>query len=373
VISCAYQPLLEPANLARLIAELRKSPVGLGNRPPLPMTMRAIAAAVTAFVQLAGRTNAAASRCEPMMVDLGRRSAIRGQSAPDLLRAFDIVTTNCLRRINDVIEPADPSISMRALQPRLRIYLPQLREAVALGHRQMADLLAMTPERRRIAVLHVLFKPVPVPPTVLRVAGISTTIDYVPVVWVDHRAPATLLHEPLALVAEDGSAALVPTEAVAAALAHPASATPARVVTGPSQCTPDISASLTLTQQAAAALRAGLITAPEPMTTCTDIAEQLLVNGSPALTEILIRKHLHRFATVRLERRLALAHVLLDWLENHRTYADLGAHFDLPRQTAHDQLKVAKSLIGSAVDDPQARAAIIVALRAAIAGWERDV
>jgi len=369
----ALTPLLDTGTLSRLLAELHRSPIGPGNRLLQPTPARAVQDAVAAFAELGGRSHLAAKQCEPTMIELGRRAARRGLSPSDVQHTFDIVSSRCLHRIDDFVEPVQPTVSMRSLQPRLRSYLPQLLQFVIVGHQQVSELLALSPERRRAELLGALFRAVAVPGTLLEVADIDTTTPYAPVGWVDQHVPLALLQELDALTTDDTTLALVPAASLSA-LTDLAPAPPeSRVVVGPVHRTPDIAASLALTRQATAAVRADVIRNLAAVISCTDIAEQLLVSGSPALTAVLIDKHLARFARLRPERRVMLGRALLDWMENHYTYADLAAHLHVPRQTAHDQVKAAKTLVGPAADDPQACAGIIIALRAALPQWERDV
>ena len=89
------------------------------------------------------------------------------------------------------------------------------------------------------------------------------------------------------------------------------------------------------------------------------------------------------------DRRLppsALCHALLYPLEggpqpivrylpqiNRRLRRTRFARHHVARQTAHDRLRVGKQLLGAALDEPAAHAAIVVALHASLPAWREEV
>lgn len=231
-------------------------------------------------------------------------------------------------------------------------------------------MMALGPAARRDMVARSLFGSGSVPEELLVLAGIDTAASYVPVVWVTgNGATHAVAAIDDALVEGTGRSALVPEGRLEELVLVPGE----RVVTGPARRPHAVGDSLQLARQAAAGLRAGLIGSDAPITSCVDVAAELLLAGRPALTEVLVEKYLARVRDLKPARRVEVGEVLLTWLESREPLSVIATRHHIARQTAHDRLRVGKQLVGEAIDEPAAHAAIVVALHASLPRWRKEV
>lgn len=335
-----------------------------------PAVVRSVLAATRAFVVADGRSDDAARQVSPVLMGLGRRAAVRGHSAVRLSQDLRRVVEDRSRLADPVIARIDLPEQRDLVRCRLRQFLHQVHHATLTGHRQARAMMALGPVARRDMVARALFASGSVPEELLVIAGIDTTSSYVPVVWITGLgAPHAVAAIDDALVEGTGRSALVPE----CRLDELAFAPGDRVVTGPARPPYDIGDVLQLARQAAAGLRAGLIGSDAPVTSCVDVAAELLLTGRPALTEVLVEKYLAGLRDLRPTRRVEVGEVLLTWLESREPLSVIATRHHVARQTAHDRLRAGKQLVGTAIEDPAAHAAIVVALHASLPRWREEV
>lgn len=352
-----------------LVAELCRD-LQLADRSLPPAVAHSVLVATRAFVSADGHCAQAVREAGPTLMRLGRRAAVRGQTEVQLVADLRRVVEDRARLADPLIARIGPAEQRDAVRSGLREFLHQVHHAALTGHRQARTMMALGAGARRDMVSRAMFASESVPADLVALAGIDVAASYAPVVWVEGtigaRAAARL---PDVLVDSSGHAALVPLPQ----LEHLVLVTGERAVSGPDRPPHELGDALRLTRQAAAAVRAGLIGATAPLTPCADIAAELLVAGRTALADLLVEKYLARFAGLRPSRRLEVGEVLLAWLESRDSLSVIADRHGVARQTVHDRLRVGKQLLGTAVGDPVAHAALVVALHAALPGWREEV
>lgn len=352
-----------------LVAELCRD-LDSADRPLPPAVVGSVLAATRAFVVADGHSEDAARQVGPVLMRLGRRAAVRGHSAGQLSQDLQRVVEDRARLADPVIARIGPSEERDALRCRLRQFLHQIHHAALTGHRQVNAMMALGPGARRDMVARAVFAAEAVPEELLVLAGIDTTTSYVPVVWAaGSGATSAVSGLDGALVDGSGRTALVPVHRLDDLVLAPGD----RVVTGPTRAPYEVGDALQLARQAAAGLRAGLITSQGPVTSCADVAAELLLAGRPALTELLVEKYLVRLVDLRPSRRVEVGELLLTWLESREPLSVIATQHHIARQTAHDRLRAGKQLVGPAIEEPAAHAAIVVALHAVLPRWREEV
>lgn len=352
-----------------LVVELCRDLEAAERRLP-PAVAQSVRAATQAFVTAEGRYDDAARQVSPVLMRLGRRAAVRGQSAVQLSHDLQRVIEDRARLADAVIARIRQAEQRDAVRSGLRRFLHQVHHAALTGHRQAHAMMSLGAEARHDMVVRALFASEAVPEELLLLAGVDPATSYVPVVWVrGNGASSAVAAIRGALVDGSGRAALVPRARLDDLVLDAGE----RVVTGPPRAAYDMGEALQLTRQAAAGLRAGLIESEAPVTECADIAAQLLLAGRPALTRLLVDKYLAALRDLRPTRRVEVGEVLLTWLESREPLSVIAARHHIARQTAHDRLRAGKALVGAAIDDPTAHAAIVVALHASLSGWREEV
>lgn len=334
-----------------------------------PAVAHSVLVATRAFVAAEGRTDDAARQAGPTLMRLGRRAAVRGHSAGKLSSDLQRVLEDRARLADPVIARVRPAEQRDAIRCRLRQFLHQIHHAALAGHRQAHTMMALAPKARRDMVSRALFASESVPEELLALAGVEADARYTPVVWVDGSAARAVSDLPDVLVDGAGRIALVPTDRLPDLVLTPEE----RAISGPSRPAHDVGDALALCRQAAAAVRAGIISTDVPLTSCADVAGELLLAGRPALTELLVDKYLAALRDLRPTRRVEVGEVLLTWLESREPLSVIAQRHHVARQTAHDRLRVGKQLLGEALDEPAAHAAIVVALHASLPAWREEV
>ncbi|MBM0124131.1 helix-turn-helix domain-containing protein [Pimelobacter simplex] len=337
------------------------------DRPLPPAVAHSVVVATRAFVVADGRFEDAVRQVGPTLMGIGRRAAVRGHSAERLSRDLRQVVDERTRRADQVIARVCPREERDALRGGLERFLDQLHRAALAGHRQARTMMALAPDARRDMVARAVFASAAVPEELLVLAGIDPAAAYLPVVWVSGTAPRPPDPPPDVLVDPTGRALLVPDGSV------PGLEPEDRVVTGPARPAADVAESLQLARQAAAAIRAGVIRTERPVTSCADVAAELLVAGRPALADLLVDKYLAQLRALRPARRVEIGEVLLTWLETRASLAEVAAAHHIAKQTAHDRLRQGRRLLGPAIDEPASHAAVVLALHAALDGWRAEV
>lgn len=334
-----------------------------------PAVAHSVLVATRAFVAAEGRTEDAARQVGPTLMRLGRRAAVRGHSAGQLSSDLQRVIEDRARLADPVIARVRPAEQRDAIRCRLRQFLHQVHHAALAGHRQAHTMMALAPKARRDMVSRALFASESVPEELLDLGGVDAETRYTPVVWIDGSAARAVADLPDALVDGTGRIALVPTAHLPELSLLPEE----RAISGPSRPAYDVGDALALCRQAAVSVRAGIIAVDVPLTSCADLAGELLLAGRPALTELLVDKYLAALRDLRPTRRVEVGEVLLTWLESREPLSVIAQRHHVARQTAHDRLRVGKQLLGEALDEPAAHAAIVVALHASLPAWREEV
>lgn len=342
----------------------------LAGRTLPPAVLQSVVAATRAFVTADGHSYDAARLVQPTLMRLGRRAAVRGHTAARLSTDLQRVVDDRARQAEHMITRLMPDDEVDGLRCRLTVFLRQVQHAALAGHRQAHAMMALGPAARRHMMARALFASDAVPDDLLALAGIAGDTPYVPLVWVcGSRGAARATSEiPDALVDHTGRAALVP-------LAHRADVlleAGVRVVEGPPRPARELGDALRLTHQAADAMRTRVIPSDQQVTRCSDVAADLLHAGRPALTELLVAKYLTGFEDLKPVRRVEIAEVLLTWLQTREPLSAMAQRHHVARQTAHDRLRLGKQLLGGALDDTSAHAAIVVALHASLPAWREE-
>lgn len=337
------------------------------DRPLPPAVAHSVVVATRAFVGAEGRFEDAVRQVGPTLMQIGRRAAVRGHSAERLSRDLRQVVEDRTRRADQVIARVRPREEREALRGGLERFLDQLHRAALAGHRQVRTMMALAPDARRDMVARAVFASTAVPAELLVLAGIDPASPYLPVIWVSGTAAHPRGDDPDVLVDPAGGALLVPEGRL------PGLEPGERVVTGPARPAADLAESIQLARQAAAAIRAGVILSDRAVTSCADVAAELVVTGRPALTELLVDKYLAQLQTLKPVRRVEVGEVLLTWLETRGSLADVASVHHIARQTAHDRLRIGRELLGASIEEPVAHAAIVLALHAAVPRWREEV
>lgn len=352
-----------------LVAELCRD-LGGPDRALPPAVAHSVLVATQAFVTADGHGQDAARQAGPTLMRLGRRAAVRGQTEVQLSTDLRRVVEDRARLADPVIARIGPAEHREAIRGGLREFLHQVHHAALTGHRQARTMMALGAGARRDMVARAMFASESVPEDLVALAGIDVATSYVPVVWVEGTVRARAAGRlPDALVDASGHAAIVPR----AELPHLVLLPGEYAVSGPGRRPHELGEALRLTRQAAAAVRAGLIGPTAPITPCADIAAELLVAGRTALADLLVDKYLARFDDLRPSRRLEVGEVLLAWLESRDSLSAIAERHGVARQTVHDRLRAGKQLVGTAIGDPVAHAALVVALHAALPAWRQEV
>lgn len=351
-----------------LVAELCRDLATVPSEFP-PGTVRSVVAATRAFVVTDGCSDDAAREVGPMMMAVGRRAAVRGHSVVRLRHDLQYVVAERSRCADSFLALVEPACHRDLLRRGLARFLDQVRRAVLAGHRQAHALLELGPDARRAEVARALFTAGSVPDDLLVLAGIDASASYVPVVWVTGAGAARAARElPGVLLDPSGRCVLVPAGEVAGLALEAGEC----VVTGPPRLVGTIGDALHLARHAAAAMQAGLVTRSSAVTACSDIADELLLAGSPGLSGLLADKYLAGLLSLKLQRRVGVGEVLLTWLETRAPYSEIAERHHVSRQTVNDRIQTGKELLGPALDDPRAHAAIVVALHASLARWSEE-
>lgn len=352
-----------------LVDELCRD-LDLAERSLPPAVLDSVVAATRAFVATDGHSDDAVRLVRPTLMRLGRRAAVRGHTAARLSTDLQRVVDDRARQAEHMISRLIPDDEVDGLRCRLTVFLRHVQHAALAGHRQAHTMMALGPAARRHMMARALFASEAVPDDLLAIAGIPGDTPYVPLVWVCGsrgaiRATAEL---PDALVDSTGRAALVPLAQRGDVVLEEGD----RVVEGPPRPARELGDSLRLAHQAADAMRAGVIPSDRQVTPCADVAAELLLAGRPVLKEILVAKYLTGFQDLKPARRVEIAEVLLTWLQTREPLSAMAQRHHVARQTAHDRLRIGKQLLGDALDDTSAHAAIVVALHASLPAWREE-
>lgn len=327
-----------------------------------------IAAAITSFVSEQGAARPAATRVAPLVWELGERHVCYGLGSEMLDLGFQHARSAAQRGIQVIV--GLPGIGEHWLRRDLASYVELLhRHAVTAWERGQAMLNA--DDRRRVSLGAVLLNSTQRPPTdrLLRKAGLDPEADYVLLVSTAEEMPPAVFSSADVLAGPHAHEALVPSAQVQRILAHSA---PQQVVAGPSTPLRAVSETAETVRRGAHLLRTGRALDQRSFVPCVDLLSVLVTDGLPGLSSLLATKHLAPMETLGSRRRIRDGELLLRWLELGQPLNQVARSLGIPPQTAHHRLNHLRGLLGAALDDPNQRVELIVALQGALPRWRRE-
>jgi hypothetical protein len=111
----------------------------------------------------------------------------------------------------------------------------------------------------------------------------------------------------------------------------------------------------------------------EQVTFCDENLPTLLVHAEPAVTELLVARRLQPLLALSGARRLKFGRLLSAWLECGGSQAELAESMSTHRQTLHYRVGRLQAMFGAQLRDPDARVEILLALRAVLPSWEKEI
>jgi hypothetical protein len=321
------------------------------------------------FLDLPGTDSPALAPQErDVYLALGRGELLQGRSLESLLAAYRVGARVAFRRFADVAGRLDPGLLM-PLAESVFAYIDELSAVSAEGYAAEQSRRAGESDRRRSELLSLLLSGAADGPSVTAAAAAAgwTVPDEVVVVVVEEERGGGLRTRlgPDALVASYSGevVALVPAppraaarEALRAALAG------WQAAVGPARPWAAAPVSLRLAQQAAGLLSRGLVEV-EPVFADEHLAE-LVVHRDPELVASLAAVRLAPLEALRDSSRERFAETLLAWLQHRGERQHVAAALHVHPQTVGYRLGKLREMFGAALDDPQGRFELEVALRA---------
>lgn len=302
---------------------------------------------------------------------LGRGELLQGRSLEALLAAYRVGARVAFRRFADLAGHLDPGLLM-PLAESVFAYIDELSAVSAEGFAEEQSRRAGESDRRRAELLTLLLSGTADAPSVAAAAAAAgwTTPDEVVVVVVDEAAGGGLRTRlgPDVLVASHAGEVVAllagplrkgQREALRTALAG------RRAGVGPSRPCPAAPAGLRLAQQAAALLHRGLV-GSDPVFADEHLAD-LIVHRDPELVGSLAAGRLAPLEQLRDSSRERFAETLLAWLQHRGERQHVAAALHVHPQTVGYRLGKLREMFGEALDDPQARFELELALRSRVA------
>lgn len=337
-----------------------------------------ITESIKAFIDCGGDPELAATRVAPLLWEVGDQHALRGLDAEALSEAFRLTQAAAQRGLRSAVGSSLSRDVMSHLREDVILFIRQLNNQALIGWERTHTILAMPEDERRSRLGRTLLQQGDESPLqrLAEFAQVELSAPYVVVVSAFGELPRTLLRHPDILAGSNKLEALVPASWIQSQLSEhlesPFSAQSPQVVVGPSTRLADIAHTASLTRRGAELLRDGLVADTRTLVPCSDLLGSLVVNGNPTLTELVVAKHLGPMESMRPTRRLAAGALLLQWLERGLPMNKLARDLEIPRQTAHDRMKSIRARLGDAIDDPNQRLELIVALQATLPRWRAE-
>lgn len=302
---------------------------------------------------------------------LGRGELLQGRSLEALLAAYRVGARVAFRRFADLAGHLDPGLLM-PLAESVFAYIDELSAVSAEGFAEEQSRRAGESDRRRAELLTLLLSGTADARSIAAAAAAAgwTTPDEVVVVVVDEAAGGGLRTRlgPEALVAPHAGEVVAllagplrtgQREALRTALAG------RRAGVGPGRPCPAAPASLRLAQQAAALLSRGLVD-DDPVFADEHLAD-LIVHRDPELVASLAAARLAPLEQLRDSSRERFAETLLAWLQHRGERQHVAAALHVHPQTVGYRLGRLREMFGAALDDPQSRFELELALRSRMA------
>ena len=339
-----------------------------------------ISEAVGAFLMESGRPVKAAQRVSPLLRSIGSREAVIGRDADDFAESFQIARVVILEELPGLLcdHLLTPAAAL-ALRGDVLIFLDQLHTHAREGFDHAQSLARIPAALTSDTLYRSLFaNGIPIDPvkfrTMATLAGLTMSNEAVPVITMGTAFPAGFVDDSRVIGGPDPHEAIVCSTVGEIALITLAAGADCDVlILGPAVLLHDLPRSLGLARRAAAMLNAGLLRPTGTVLRCADVLGDLVSFADPFVSHLLVRKHLGSLSVLAPERRLDLAELLLAWLESGTSVNKLARSMNLHTQTMHGRIRKLRELLGTALDDPDRRVELILALRAALPGWRHEV
>jgi hypothetical protein len=320
------------------------------------------------FLDLPGTTGPAlAPQDRDVYLALGRGELLQGRSLEALLAAYRVGARVAFRRFATLAGEIDPGLLM-PLAESVFAYIDELSAVSAEGYATEQSQRAGESDRRRSELLALLMSGSADAPSVAAAAaaaGWAVPDEVVAVVVEEERGGGLRTRlGPDALVAAYGGevVALLPAPRVAAREGLRSALGGWRAAVGPARPWAAAPVSLRLAQQAAALLARGAV-ADDPVFVDEHLAD-LVVHRDPELVASLAATRLAPLDALRDSSRERFAETLLAWLQHRGERQHVAAALHVHPQTVGYRLTRLREMFGPALEDPQARFELEVALRA---------
>ena len=298
---------------------------------------------------------------------LGKGELLQGRSLEALLAAYRVGARVSFRRFADLAGGIDPALLM-PLAESVFAYIDELSAVSAEGYAAEQSRRAGESDRRRSELLALLLSGTADAPSIAAAAAAAgwSAPDEVVAVVVDEERGGGLSTRlgPDALVAAHAGevVALVPAPRVTAREALRSALGGWRAGVGPARPLAAAASSLRLAQQAALLLSRGIVDA-DPAWADEHLAE-LVVHRDAELVAALAAVRLAPLEAVRDSSRERFAETLLAWLQHRGERQHVAAVLHVHPQTVGYRLGKLREMFGDALDDPQGRFELELALRA---------
>ena len=320
------------------------------------------------FLDLPGTTGPAlAPQDRDVYLALGRGELLQGRSLEALLAAYRVGARVAFRRFATLAEQIDPGLLM-PLAESVFAYIDELSAVSAEGYATEQSQRAGESDRRRGELLALLMSGTADAPSVAAAAaaaGWAVPDEVVAVVVEEERGGGLRTRlGPDALVAAYGGevVALVPAPRATAREGLRSALTGWRAAVGPARPWAAAAVSLRLAQQAAVLLARGVVE-DDPVFVDEHLAD-LVVHRDPELVASLAAARLAPLDALRDSSRERFAETLLAWLQHRGERQHVAAALHVHPQTVGYRLTRLREMFGAALEDPQARFELEVALRA---------
>jgi hypothetical protein len=327
--------------------------------------------ALIQFVDLVEQPDRDRSAGREVYVRLGRGEARAGRTMEALLAAYRIGARVAWRRVAEVARAAELGEEVLArLAESIFAYIDELSAASAEGHAQEQAAAAGEAQRRRRRLATLMIQPPPLDHAAVedaaREAGWPLPISLAALVWrqTERRIAARLPPETIVAPLDDASCALVPDpdapgrrrEIEAALGGHQA-------VIGPTVPWQHAAVSARRAFAAQKLLDDGVVPA-NGLVAANDQLAALVLHADRGLLDDLAHQRLAPLAGETDGSRERLAQTLLAWLDHQGKVPEIAAALNVHPQTVRYRLGRLRECFGSALDDPEDRFELALALRA---------
>lgn len=336
------------------------------------LTLNALGLAASAFYDSSDDPGRALDSICPRIRRIGARLARHGLSEHQLGRVFVELRRVMLNELDHRLM----NLGMHDDGPRLRHHLINyvciLARQARAGHQTLHSALTCSPTEQRALVRATLLKRDDLGESieVVTALGLDVSITWTAVVLVRGRL-SKAFHEALGTIpGVSAREALVPSGRSEIEIQ---SRTQAQLVIGPAQPWNQVREGLALARIGAALLAERTVQDDRALVPCRDLAVHLMTASNPLLAQLMVDKHIGQLALLPHARRLRIAEFTLRWLERGQPIATVAREMGIPPQTAHDWMRAARVAFSAALDDPDARLELLIALRTALPLWRAEV